>query len=69
MKEAIIFYCKHCGGWLFCCQKTEQIIKDSEKEIIQLLAENHKIEEIDYDKTELTVDPCKCNPEIENCDR
>lgn len=60
MRKAIIFYCKNCGGWLFCCRKTEQIIKDSQGQIIQLLAEGNKMEEIDYDDTKITVDICKC---------
>ena len=60
MRKAIIFFCKDCGGWLFICRKEKQIIEDSQKQIIKCLAGSHKMEEIDYDKTELTVDCCKC---------
>jgi len=60
MEIAIVFYCKGCGELFFAAIKNERNIKNSKKEIIQYLAEGHKMEEIDADKVEIVFGRCKC---------
>lgn len=60
MEKVIIFYCKDCGGWLFICRKTEQVIKDSQNQIIKCLAGGHKMEEVELDTFKIKVGCCKC---------
>ena len=60
MEKAIVFYCKDCGEMFFAAIKNESIIKDSKKEIIQYLAEGHKMEEVDSDLVKIKLGSCKC---------
>ena len=59
MEKAIVFYCKYCGEMFFATVKNEKNIRDSQKEIIQYLAEGHKMEEIDSDKVGIRFGGCK----------
>lgn len=63
MEKAIVFYCKGCGELFFAAVKNERNIKDSKKEIIQYLAEGHKMEEIDADKVNVALGRCVCRAE------
>lgn len=60
MNKAIVFYCKGCGELFFAALKNERNIKDSKKEIIQYLAEGHKMEEVDSDVVKTKLGSCKC---------
>ena len=60
MEKAIVFYCKGCGELFFAAIKNKSNIEDSKKEIIQYLAEGHKMEEVDADKVKIIFGSCKC---------
>lgn len=60
MEKAIVFYCKDCGVLFFATIKNERNIRDSKKEIIQYLAEGHKMEEVDSDVVKIKLGSCKC---------
>lgn len=60
-RKAIVFYCKDCGELFFAAMKESQVIKDSKKEIIQYLAEGHRMEEVDPDVVRVSLGNCKCH--------
>jgi len=64
MEKAIVFYCKGCGEMFFATVKNERNIRDSQKEIIQYLAEGHRMEEVDSDEVRKNFRGCKVR---ENC--
>jgi len=61
MSKVIIFRCKNCNEIFFAAIKDKKIIKDSKKEIIQYLSEGHRMEEIDLERTKVTLGNCNCS--------
>ena len=60
MNKAIVFYCKGCGEMFFATIKNERNIRDSQKEIIEYLAEGHRMEEVNPDEVGIKFGGCKC---------
>ena len=59
-EKAIVFYCKGCGALFFAAMKRGDSIKGAKKEIIEYLAEGHRIEEVNPDVVKVKLEECKC---------
>lgn len=59
-EKAVVFYCKGCDALFFAAMKREKTIKDAHKEIIQYLAEGHRMEEVNPDVVKVKLEECKC---------
>ena len=60
MEKAIVFYCKDCGELFFATVKSERSIRDVGEDIIDYLAEGHKIKEIDIKDDGIKLGKCTC---------